>query len=330
MYIPRDNTKSETRFRNAGYDIIGDIHGHLALLIRLLKKLGYVQKRGVWRHPPERMAVFVGDIIDRGPQQVETVRTVQRMVEEGSALCCLGNHEFNALCHALGLRCLSPTDPHHTFLAEAPKGSAAYSACLHWFLTLPVWLELDGCTVVHACWDPPSMCRLTKAGVTGEHVLDRAFYHFAARGKNAPEGTPESHAYHALDTLLKGREIPLPSPYSFTDNDGRKRTRMRIRFWDSAADTYARLALQPGVHDIPDLPLQERVATHMPEQPLFIGHYWLSPQQPPEPLAPLIACVDYSAGHGGPLVAYRWNCGDAGPLQARNFVTTADEVCAGG
>ncbi|MBO5491081.1 MAG: metallophosphoesterase [Desulfovibrio sp.] len=317
---------SATRHANAGYDIIGDIHGHLELLTSLLEKLGYRRNSGVWRHPEKRTAVFVGDLIDRGPQQVETVRTVRRMVEGGAARCCLGNHEFNALCHALGLRRLSATDPHRSFLAEAPRGSAAYEECLRWFLTLPVWLELNGCTVVHACWDPPSMRCLSAAGVTGTHVLDQAFYHCAAHGKNAPEGTPESQAYHALDTLLKGREIPLPPPHFFTDNDGRKRTRIRIRWWDGAADTYARLAFQPGVRTIPDLPLQEHVTTHMPERPVFTGHYWLSPEQPPAPLAPMLACVDYSAGHGGPLVAYRWDEGDQAPLQTDNFVTTARDA----
>ena len=309
----------------ASYDIIGDVHGHLELLLRLLDVLGYREHHGVWRHPEGRRAVFVGDLIDRGPRQVACVRTVRAMVEDGSALCCLGNHEFNAICYALRLRELSPTDPHHTFLSEAPAGSAIYRECLRFFLTLPVWLELEGCTVVHACFDPPSIACLSEAGVTQSHCLDRAFYSFALHGKWAPEGTLECRAYHALDTLLKGREIALPSPYTFTDNDGRERSRMRIRWWDDQAETYAELAFQPGVTTIPARRLTERVPTFVPEKPTFIGHYWLHYGRHPEPLSPLLVCVDYSAGHGGPLVAYRWEGTRENALSAEDFVACFPE-----
>jgi hypothetical protein len=39
--------------------------------------------------------------------------------------------------------------------------------------------------------------------------------------------------------------------------------------------------------------------------PMFFGHYWLTGQ--PEPQAPNVACLDYSVGRGGDLVAYRWD-----------------------
>ncbi|MCR4667714.1 MAG: metallophosphoesterase [Desulfovibrio sp.] len=303
-----------------GYDIIGDVHGHLELLTALLEKLGYRPVHGTWRHEGGRTAVFVGDIIDRGPFQVDTVRVVRDMVEEGSACCVLGNHEYNALCYALGLRDLRASDPHHTFLSEAPKGSAVYKECISWFLRLPVWLDFSDFSVVHACWDPLSVNRLLEAGVTDDHLLDKDFYHFAVRGEFAPEGSQENLAYHALDTLLKGREIALPPPYTFTDNDGRERTRMRIRWWDGEAKTYAALALQPGVRDIPNIPLREPVRTTPPAKPLFMGHYWLTPTEIPAPLSSSIVCVDYSAGHGGPLVAYRWSEEDGRRLTGGHFV----------
>ncbi len=305
-----------------GYDIIGDIHGHLELLTELLPKLGYRHNGHSWRHPEGRQAVFVGDLIDRGPCQVETVRCVQAMVEAGDALCCLGNHEFNAICHALGLRTLSATDPHHTFLKEAPRGSADYHDCLHWFLTLPVWLDLPGATVVHACYDTDSMQQLTGAGVNQDHTLDKDFYSFAIQGKNAPQGSPENKAYHALDTLLKGRELQLPQPYTFTDNDGRKRSRIRIRWWDTQAQTYATIALQPGVRDLPNLPLATQVSTCLPRHPVLVGHYWLPKDALPAPLAPTVACVDYSAGHGGPLACYRYCPQAPMPMLAEHFITT--------
>ena len=57
---------------SSSYDIIGDIHGHARKLERLLRHLGYRETRDAWRHP-DRTAVFVGDFIDRGPEQLRTI-----------------------------------------------------------------------------------------------------------------------------------------------------------------------------------------------------------------------------------------------------------------
>jgi hypothetical protein len=75
-----------------GYDIIGDIHGYADKLEALLKRLDYQEVGGVWGHP-QRTAIFVGDFIDRGPQQRRTVAIAQCMVERGSALAVMGNHD---------------------------------------------------------------------------------------------------------------------------------------------------------------------------------------------------------------------------------------------
>ncbi|MEU8028223.1 polynucleotide kinase-phosphatase [Streptomyces sp. NPDC049099] len=71
------------------FDIIGDIHGCSAELEALLAKLGYTD--GV--HPEGRTAVFVGDLVDRGPDTPGVLRRVMSMVETGNALCVPGNHE---------------------------------------------------------------------------------------------------------------------------------------------------------------------------------------------------------------------------------------------
>ncbi|KAB2975329.1 polynucleotide kinase-phosphatase [Streptomyces sp. SS1-1] len=71
------------------FDIIGDVHGCASELDALLGKLGYVD--GV--HPEGRTAVFVGDLVDRGPDSPGVLRRVMGMVKSGQALCVPGNHE---------------------------------------------------------------------------------------------------------------------------------------------------------------------------------------------------------------------------------------------
>ena len=78
------------------YDLIGDVHGCAHTLEHLLDQMGYHKQGGTWRHP-SRMAVFLGDIIDRGPRIREALHIVHDMAEAGQALCIMGNHEFNAL-----------------------------------------------------------------------------------------------------------------------------------------------------------------------------------------------------------------------------------------
>ncbi|MGP3956406.1 polynucleotide kinase-phosphatase [Nonomuraea sp. 3N208] len=71
------------------FDLIGDVHGCRAELETLLRELGW---EGV-RHPQGRTAVFVGDLVDRGPDTPGVLRLVMDMVEAGTAICVAGNHE---------------------------------------------------------------------------------------------------------------------------------------------------------------------------------------------------------------------------------------------
>jgi protein phosphatase len=81
------------------FDIIGDVHGCAVELVRLLRRLGYrrTSPSAPFRHPAGRRAVFVGDLVDRGPRIVQTARIAMRMVSAGSAFCVPGNHEVSLL-----------------------------------------------------------------------------------------------------------------------------------------------------------------------------------------------------------------------------------------
>ena len=80
-----------------GFDIIGDVHGHADELELLLDRLGYVEVNGVRQHPEGRQAVFLGDLIDRGPAIRRVLERVKGMIDHGSAMAVMGNHELNAL-----------------------------------------------------------------------------------------------------------------------------------------------------------------------------------------------------------------------------------------
>ncbi len=80
----------------AGYDLIGDIHGHADSLEKLLVTMGYTFKHGVYHHP-ERKVVFLGDFIDRGPKIKRVLDIAMGMVKSENAIAVMGNHEFNAL-----------------------------------------------------------------------------------------------------------------------------------------------------------------------------------------------------------------------------------------
>ncbi len=71
------------------YDLVGDVHGCASELDTLLAKLGWDGTR----HPDGRVAVFVGDLVDRGPDTPGVLRRVMAMAEAGTALCVAGNHE---------------------------------------------------------------------------------------------------------------------------------------------------------------------------------------------------------------------------------------------
>lgn len=86
---------NDKRELHGPFDIIGDIHGCYDELVELLRKLGYEKNTasGFYRHPGGRTAVFVGDLTDRGPKNVETLKLVMDMVGSGNALCVPGNHD---------------------------------------------------------------------------------------------------------------------------------------------------------------------------------------------------------------------------------------------
>lgn len=91
---------NDRREETGPFDVIGDVHGCRAELETLLGELGYAVRRDEAgrpvdaQHPDGRTAIFVGDLVDRGPDTPGVLRLVMGMAEAGHALCVTGNHEF--------------------------------------------------------------------------------------------------------------------------------------------------------------------------------------------------------------------------------------------
>lgn len=299
---------------NEGYDIIGDIHGHGDELHALLKKMGYHLRHGAFAHP-SRKAIFVGDLIDRGTQNRMVIDTVCTMVNAGSALAIMGNHEFNAWAfHYEDARFdwLRPRNnrnltQHISFLYEYmdPRRSergAELNGAIEFFASLPLFLDLGELRVIHACWQTRYLREL-RPQLRADHSAPTALLIEGHR--------PGSERFKQLEVLLKGPEIPLPEGLSYRDSSGVLRTRARIRWWLNEASELRQLAMLPGTE------LSQLTATETEQQatpiagypadapPVFFGHYWQTGE--PRPLADNVACVDYSMGLGEKLVAYRWS-----------------------
>ena len=301
------------------YDLIGDIHGCADTLKALLKALGYTERHGVYKHD-HRQVVFLGDFVDRGPKKRETLSVVRPMVEQQTALSVMGNHEFNAVAFAtpredgsgfLRARNRKHTHQHQAFLDEYAEDPDGWRDVVEWFRTLPLWITVDGLRVVHAVWCPDTVDR-----IAGEHearaLSDDDFLHASNK-----KGTWQ---FDAIELILKGQEVELPPGVDYFDKDGNRRSGMRTRWWDDTAETYREAYLGPPEHRdaVPADPLPDKLplAYGRDEPPVFVGHYWQTGR--PRPLAANVACLDYSVGKNGKLVAYRWD-GEQ-ELSAEKFV----------
>lgn len=190
---------------------------------------------------------------------------------------------------------------HQAYLDEVGEGSALHQQHIAWFKTLPLYLDMPGFRVVHACWHPQEIEVLNAHLDSKQRVLDTAWPELAR-----PEGT----GYEAAETLLKGLEIPLPDGHYFFDKDQNQRNNIRTEWWNQQALTYRDLAMVPTevIERIPHTPVPNDILPgYKGDKPLFVGHYWLTGT--PAPLNDHIACLDYSIAGGvkGKLCAYRWN-----------------------
>ncbi len=170
-------------------------------------------------------------------------------------------------------------------------------------MTVPLWLDLDGLRVVHACWD--------------DHAIDVLGEMVGPGNTLAPElvvaaSRRDSALYNAIEHLLKGPEVDVP--VAFCVPGGHKQPRARFRWWlpgPYSLNLHADIppgSVTPDGNPYPELPtdpIEAPVEVDLSTAPVIYGHYWKTGTL--DVTSDMSACVDYSAGKGGPLVAYRWS-----------------------
>lgn len=279
------------------YTIIPDVHAD----VRRLKKS--LQLSGT----QDRIA-FLGDFIDAGPavddpDDAAALESVRRACDDGSAMAVMGNHELNAI---LFHRCDSAGQPlrardaknlkqHRSFCNRFGIGTEAALDWTDWFLTLPLWRDLGGLRLVHACWNPSAIATISERRPDGrlkETDLEEV------AGKQTPFA-------QAVNLLLSGPEIPLPRGVNFTDAGGHVRSDVRIAWWRADAPTWRAASLSvPNPAELPnsEIGTTQTVTFYGPENPpVLVGHYKMKGD--PRIETTQAACLDYPAR---PCV-YRWS-----------------------
>jgi len=293
-----------------GYDLIGDVHGCANTLIKLLTQMGYSRVNGVYQHR-HRKAIFVGDLVDRGPNIRLTCHIVRDMVEAGHAELLMGNHEYNVVTYCTeapaGMRqpYLRPHTQRNTRIVEQTLEQFAnypheFNEFLDWFVELPLFMECDHFRVVHACWDQ----------IMIDEFIARYGGNQIQKDMLVESIDTDSFLFKFLDRTLRGTQLKLPDGRSMTAKDGFMRQFFRTNFWTENPQRYDDVIFQPDPlpvdlqhHPLSDQEKKKLLHYRAEEKPLFFGHYWMAGI--PAPVTPNIACLDYSAVKYGRLVAYR-------------------------
>jgi hypothetical protein len=319
-------------------DIVGDVHGEIDALLRLLERLGV----DLDRRRASRPIVFVGDLVDRGPDSVAVVELVASLVEAGLAWCVAGNHELNALASEAkeGNGWLVPrpeddVDGFHAGRDFVPFPSrratpAEASRILAFLAELPLVLERDDLRVVHACWDAEAHRQLPESG---DIAAIAAAFDEAITERVRASGLVERAAAERAEFagLRDPHREPTRHLVAVAEEDSIFQLDNPIKLLTSGAER----AVAPGKHFYVGgkwrFVQRDRWWRNPIDKPTVVGHYWrrrgapidgkvdVWDELPPFAWAGNVYCVDYSVGrrfkerhHGkrddfaGGLAALRW------------------------
>ncbi len=207
---------------NVPLALIGDIHGEFDALEALLRRLHCHPDQG----RPARALVFLGDLVDRGPDSPAVVRLVSRLMAEGVAHCVLGNHEMNIVTGqhkpgnqwffgetwrigALTTDTFSIDDVDHPYPSRWVETDAERADIIRFFERLPLSLEREDLRVVHACWHEMLSSATAPWRPFAERTNDAILDGLRAQGLLAPETTNRydrvhgAPPHHEFDRLVR-------------------------------------------------------------------------------------------------------------------------------
>ena len=309
-------------------DVVGDVHGQLEALLALGRHLGYEVERG-WRHPDGRALVFLGDLVDRGPASLRVVELVLSLVDEGRAVCLMGNHEYNLVGFALGVE--KPKSSNRETVADLGARPGEWRSALERLRYLPLAIDLPELRLVHAVWHleafrqvedvlapSPRTGAATTAGWLMDHVALQSPFDSSGLRPGLPSSgfADQDDAPHEI--LLKGYEARAAEP--FDDADGKTRDRERVTWWRLAAPPVPsdKLTIFGHYWNVPPIPGEhDELAPPFASGTPALGRWqhalaWKVPLAGTVqvPRAARFACVDYNGvvdGGGGSCVgAFRW------------------------
>jgi len=290
------------------YDIIGDVHGYAGLLKKLLVNLGYAKSNDGYRHP-DRKAIFLGDFINRGPRIKKTIRIIRSMVENGNAMSVIGNHEINFIISGIKDESWLPMvrRSQRNFLSglktikEFSNSSDELESHLKWLRTLPLFLDLEGIRIVHACWADPAITYLRDKLPSGK-IKKKIFRKIYTK--------PDSKLAQNIWLITKGPQFYMPGDLRIKNNKGVAPRSFRFRWWENIhGKTFQEISFE-SKYEFPayTVPCQilPRTYPYRTERPIvFFGHYCRF--NGPHIINPNLCCVDSCVNTSGILTAYRWN-----------------------
>jgi hypothetical protein len=290
------------------YDIIGDVHGHAQLLKKLLLKMGYAKTPSGYSLPG-RKAVFTGDFINRGPHIRKTIRTIRTMVENGNALAILGNHEINTIIAHLKDNKKKPLvkPPMKNFISvlktvnEFVNFPDEWADHLKWMRKLPLYLDLNGIRIVHACWSDDAI-EFLKTNLSPGKIKKDVFKKLYQE--------PDSELARNIWLITKGLQFKMPGDLKIMNNKGVSPRAFRMRWWENpAGKTFEEISFeskfQLPAYTVPPeiLPFSLPYPENAPI--VFFGHYCRI--NGPHIIKPNICCMDTCITGSKTLLAYRWN-----------------------
>jgi hypothetical protein len=293
-------------------DLVGDVHGEIEALLALLHRLGVDPER----RRAARPVVFVGDLVDRGPDSVAVVELVAGLVDAGLAHVVLGNHELNLLLddkkEGNGWYWGDADDHAQLGIGRVPFRSRVATTTerdhVRAFLAdLPLALERPDLRVVHACWSAEAAAALPHAG---DHAaLARSIAAEIAEDLKAREVPHRAAAERAAFAGLKDRDVP-PDRYlaAVAEEDVAHQARNPIKLLTSGAEVPVADGKAFFVGGKWRFVTRDRWWRRPVDRPTVVGHYWrrrgppiegkldVWDDVPPFAWSGGVFCVDYSVG----------------------------------